>query len=224
MIKCIKNNTDIIKKYCGLEIEPGVVHEIDKNEEIKWANDPDVISSIENGDLLVGNGTFFTDVSKGIAWLQSPSSNQFPFSWASDLNNEDENISGTDPIRVPIKRILWDYNGDIDESGNFVIGKPGVYNWDIQLRLKDMVNVTATELAIYKVEEGADDYWFIMSHKENYNNLSMVQLSGMTQFDFHADEEYYLVVKLYGTNPSAVIDGNDDYTAWGSSWALPLVE
>lgn len=143
-------------------------------------------------------------------------------------NTEDQSISGEEWILFEAKRVLWDFLGEYNlTSSTFPITQSGVYNFDIQTKLTNLTNVGSIELALFKVEDGADDYWFKLDMAYPSVDQTEVSMGGSTQFDFYLGEEYYVAIKLSKRVPeldcSAVISGSDDYTAWGSSWNAPLV-
>lgn len=152
----------------------------------------------------------------------------YPFSWAVDMGPGPDfrlPIFGTDWVKLAGFHKLWDYGESLNEDGSvFEIKKTGVYSWDAQVRLVELDLVDAVELAIFKVEDPQDDFWFIMSRRDIAPGQTVVQLSGNTQFDFRAGEKYYLAVRLLGVSPRANLSGDDDYTAWGANWDLPLIQ
>lgn len=144
-------------------------------------------------------------------------------SLAVDKNGTDQSLSGNDWTEITASRKLWDFGGDYNLSNNnFTIPYDGVYSFDSQISMTNLVNVTEIELAIFK-RGSPDDYWFIIDRKLIPTGATSIQLSGATMFDFYTDEEYCLKIKLYGTSPSADISGSDDFTAWGFNLHRPLV-
>lgn len=139
----------------------------------------------------------------------------------------DQLIEGEGWVEITAHRKLWDANEDYDlENNNFDISRDGVYFFDGQFRIVDMVNCSSVEVAIFKREDPEDDYWFIIDEAPNSSGKEKVHLSGATGFDFRSGESYCLKIKLTKTNVllacSAKILGSDDYTAWGFNWIREL--
>lgn len=138
----------------------------------------------------------------------------------------DQVISDDSWTEVSAEQVLWDKNLDYDiETNNFNVHWKGVYSHDSQLMIKDCVNVSKVELAIFKREEPEDDYWFILD-KKSIDSSNEVQINGATSFNFDQGESYVLKIKLYkadaGLDCSATISGSDDYTAWGFNYIRDL--
>lgn len=148
------------------------------------------------------------------------------FAW--DRGEEDMAIEGTDWAPLQPMRILWAREVGKDISTPvFRLPVDGVYNQDFQARFNSLVNVKRIEVGIFqKVEGEADDFWFTLRKETVPTGDVEIHLGGMTQFDFHKGEEYYLAVQLTpiddGEPCSAVLSGSDDHTAWGCSFATEL--
>ena len=129
--------------------------------------------------------------------------------------------------KVTATQILWDKSNDyILDKDTFEIKWDGIYFLDAQIRVTNFVNVESLELALFKETEDInnDDYWFILDQKPV--NSDVIQLKGSTSFNFYAGERYRLKIKLkkiiLDMPASAVISGNDDYTAWGLNYIRDL--
>lgn len=143
---------------------------------------------------------------------------------AVDLDGTDQSVSGTNWVKISWNRVLWDSVAMLDSDNHyFLIPKDAVYISDIAIKLNSFVNVTSAELAIFKVQEGADDYWFQIDYKERLTQNSLM-LKGSMSFDFHEGEQYYLALKLTTVllTPSCQIEGDDDYTAFGFNHYVDL--
>jgi hypothetical protein len=144
-------------------------------------------------------------------------------SLAVDKDGNDQSLSGNDWIVVTASQVLWDINNDYDmDTDDFVVPYDGIYFHDGQFRLVSMSNVTKVELTMFKRETEGDDYWFILDEKPIASGQTECQLSSGTTFNFYEDERYTVKIKLYGTDPTASIDGDDDFTAWGYSFSRRL--
>lgn len=148
--------------------------------------------------------------------------------FAHDRGGADMAIEGTDWAPLQPMRILWarELGKDIS-TPVFRLPVDGVYNQDFQARFKSLVNVKRIEVGIFqKVEGEDDDFWFTLKKETVPTGDTEIHLGGMTQFDFHKGEEYYLAVQLTpiddGQPCSASLSGSDDYTAWGCSFSTEL--
>lgn len=145
---------------------------------------------------------------------------------AVDKDGTDQTITGTSPVKVTADHVLWDFNGDYSTaSSHFLVPASGIYVFDIQLKFKNLVNVTAVELALFRVGTGiggADEYWFILG--KQYVNIvdSEIQISSFTRFDMVLEEQYCVKAILYGVSPSADVSGDASYSAWGFSYSTDL--
>ncbi len=183
------------------------------SEELRhhFSENSDIISLIENEDFTFNDGDEDVTPKSAIATLKQ----EFNSSLAVDKSGTDQSLSGTDWILVTANSILWDIDGDYDaDTDDFLVPYDGIYFYDGQIRIVNMIGVTDVELALFKRGD-PDDYWFILDKKEIVAGHTTCQLSAGTSFDFYEDERYCLKIKLYGLLPSAEIDGDDDYTSWG---------
>jgi len=142
----------------------------------------------------------------------------FP-SLAVDRDGVDQTIAVDDWVTVESERVIWDLNENYDsETDDIVIEMDGIYSFDIQLNILEQENVKDIELAIFKRETEADDYWFILD-KQKCEVGESIHLNGNTSFDFYSGDRYCLKIKankIVSEDPcSFVINGSDDYTAWG---------
>jgi hypothetical protein len=225
----IKNNTEESKTWFR-DFTPGeefqIPSEVMREE---YASCESLLIAIANGEALIGNGNeYFSTKYEMFCWLLDTglSSNvtasvvidtYAASSLAVDKNGEDQNLSGNDWTVLTDGRKIWDINNDYDEeTDDFIIPYDGIYFHDGQFKLINLSGVTEVELAIFKRgAEGVDDYWFILDKKSIPAGATEMQLASGTSFDFYTDERYCLKIKLYGENPSAIVDGDDDFTAWG---------
>lgn len=224
MAKYIHNISGETKVYQGMEvldtayflIPPPLYNEFSENEDLKL--------DIENG-LVSMSRDGSTDISSIENCLAFLAPQDYRVSVAIDKENIDQNVIGTDPVVITANRILWDLHNDYDlPTEDFIVPIDGVYFFDIQLKLKNLSNTATVELALYK-RGTPDDYWFILD-KKDVSSETEIQLSGATSFDFYKDERYVLKLILTKILPlvecSCVIDGLDDYTAWGVGLTNPF--
>lgn len=216
-MKRIINRSGTTQSWMGKEIVDSGYLDLDEFDVLQFRYDSKFDSDIESGDLVVSDGVneFDADIGKSFLYEEK-------FSCAVDLDNEDEIISGNDWIEIPHKRVIWDTLNLIDAVNNdFIVPYDGVFTCDLKLRIKDMSNVTAVEVALFKRGD-PDDYWFIMSYHDIVGD-SILDMSGSTPFDMYTGEIFTLKIKLYGTSAEALIGGNDDYTAFGYTFHHKLV-
>jgi hypothetical protein len=147
--------------------------------------------------------------------------------FAVDRENIDQELIGTDFIKLIPLRKLWDKHASIElNNGNFTIPIDGVYNLDIQSRFNTFINVKNIEIAIFQVTEEEDDFWFTLKKERVFEDDTELHLGNMTQFDFKKDETYYIAVNLTPIDinlpTSCILLGSDDYTAWGMNYQTDL--
>jgi hypothetical protein len=207
----IENISGEVKRLNGKEFQDDEIYQIPDSEREKWINDA-VIDEIEAENFQIHDiEGAIEDIGCQVFHLKD----EYNFSCAIDKDGTDQSLSGNDWIEITGSRILWDLGENYDiENNNFVIPFNGIYVFDIQAKIDSISNCSRIELAVFKRQEPADDYWFILDNKNIINETS-VQLTSMTLFDFYFSEEYCLKIKLYGEGASASIDGDDDFTAWG---------
>lgn len=176
-----------------------------RSEEI----DSVLINWILDGSLVFNDGIADRSPRTGIALLEKRG---LTSSCAVDMNGLDQEIEGTDAVHVNQARSIWDLNADFDlDTGEFVVPFDGVYTCDAGIRIVDLVNVDRVTVALFKGE----DYWFTIDEKPVPSGSTAIYLTNSVHFDMYEDERFDVKVILYGTNPSATIDGDDDHTAWG---------
>lgn len=172
---------------------------------------------------------FITHLVRSIIFISKPPKEikmAYNSSCAVDKNEVNQSISGTSPVKVTADHVLWDFNGDYSTANShFTVPATGIYVFDIQLKLQSLVNVTAVELALYRVGTGpggADEYWFILG--KQYVNIvdSEIQITSFTRFDMVLEEQYCIKVILSGVNPSAVVSGDASRSAWGFSYSTDM--
>jgi hypothetical protein len=212
MIFRVVNKTQTTLTIRGQEIASNDFFDVPRRELAQWQDDQDVEALITNEDIAISNGTGeITNTSVALKYLRQ----ELESSFAVDKDATDQSLTGTDWTEVSAERILWDIHEDyLINDNNLLIPWDGIYFFDLQMRLSSLTDVDEVELAVFKRESPSDDYWFIID-KKTVTGLTEVQLKGATSFDFYESEEYCLKIKLYGTNPSATISGDDDFTAWG---------
>ena len=143
-----------------------------------------------------------------------------------DKNGVDQSISGTDATTVTAAEILWDFNNDFDlTTSTFVSPATGIFDFDMQIGIGSLTNVTAVEAAVFRVGTGpggADEYWFNVG--KQYINIvdTDVHLSAYTRFNMVQGEVYAVKVILYGSSPSATIVGDTTQTAWDFSFICDM--
>jgi hypothetical protein len=68
----VKNVSEEIVTLCGQEILPNAEYQVKDIERINWQSDDEVIDSIANDIIIVGDGsTYFTTHSDSISWLRN---------------------------------------------------------------------------------------------------------------------------------------------------------
>jgi hypothetical protein len=224
-------NLDSSSQYIqGKKIEAATFFEIPLNLENEFATDSVLASniilekvtlSVDGINIIPGTPEYLCTILTSIGASETIAS----FAIDKILDQVIETDAWT---KLEAHNVLWDFIGNYDIATDCItIYSNGVYDFDAQVRFKDLVNVASIELALFKVEKFVDDYWFIIAKSTDVFDLSIAQLSGSTQFDFRASEKYYFAVKLEKIDPessiSATVDKNDDYTAWGLSWVNKLI-
>lgn len=224
------NNTENELFFQGIPIATDTFLEIKPSLVLEYAKDESLQTAILNENIKLsfdGTSVLTVAAEKQAILLQYLPIDPVPSSFAADKLGTDQIVETETWTKVTSARRIWDKLGDYDITNDeFVIPANGIYNFDIQLRLKNLANVAEAELALFKRETPEDDYWFIISRRTGISGLGYVHLNGATQFDFYAGERYYLAIKLVKNDPelpiTATIDENDDYTAWGLSWETTI--
>lgn len=146
-------------------------------------------------------------------------------SFAVDKMETDQEIFGTNWTKIESKRLLWDVESGFElVDSMFNVKKTGIYNYDFQLQLNNLINIHSIEIALFQYVDGIeDDYWFTLKRETKHAADTVMHLGGMTQFDFFTGEKYYIALKLIPLDDqlpcSAIISGSDDHTAWGASFS-----
>lgn len=202
----IKKEFSIAEEYT-LERETRALYQAD-----------DIYAALENEQLKANDGDEDLTIKTAIAVLKK----EFYSSLAVDKNGTDQTITGDEWEVVTAQRVLWDIESNYDaDTDDIVIPYDGIYSFDGQIKLTNISAITKVELALFK-RGTPDDYWFILDEKPIAALQTEALLSFATFFDFYEDERYTFKIKLYGLLPSATIDGEDDYTAWGYSFSRSL--
>jgi hypothetical protein len=174
--------------------------------------DDELVNFILDGSLVFNDGASDRSPRTAIALLEKRGLSS---SVAVDMNNLDQNISGTDAVHINHARVIWDLNVDFDtDTGEFVVPFDGVYSGEIGTQLKNLTNVAKASVVIYKGE----DQWFILDEKFVPSGAATIYLTNTVRFDMYEDERFDIRVQLVGDGggtPSATINGDDDFTAWG---------
>lgn len=226
-VKRVKNNSGEDRTYLGQIIENGAYYQIEKQEDLKWQNSQDIQDFIASEELIVSDGsTDITDIPTAQTYMMARIPQEYPSSCAIDMENADQSITGDGWVEVLGIRKLWDFLNNYDlASANFNVPTDAVYSFDIQLKIKDIVNVARVELAIFKRETPEDDYWFVLDNRANISG-DFIQLSSSTMFDMYIGDQFCIKIRLTKSDPgvecSANIDGSDDYTAWGYDYTRPI--
>lgn len=207
----LRNDTEAAlfheKTMTGFPVSELVDCSLFKADEI----DEQLITWIQNGSLVFNDGMSDRSPNTGVALLENRGLSS---SCAVDMNGLDQNITNGDPTHISQARVIWDLNGDFDDdTGNFIVPFDGVYSHDAGVRLVSLVNVEKATLALYKGE----DYWFTIDEKPIPSGATEIYLTNSVHFDMYEGEEFDLKVILTssGGTPTATIDGDDDFTAWG---------
>lgn len=191
--------------------------------------DPDIIDRIadyqlkdwfEAGYLVFNDGT--NDQSYWLnGWLHF-SGIRYPDSVAVDLvesedeegvtSGTDQELTGSDWVKVEPKRVIWGINNDWDlENNSWSPTVNGIFFHDPQIRIKNLVNVTCVELGIFV----DDELWWISDQRYPSATLTQLILRGAVHIDAYVGSQIDIRVRLTGDSPSATIDWDDDWTAWG---------
>lgn len=150
----------------------------------------------------------------------------FASSFAVDKNNVDQTISGLTATVLTADNVLWDFNGDFDiATGDFIVPIDGIYSFDVQCRVKNLLNVTASEITLFRRGTGiggVDEFWFTLG--KMYANLvdAEMHFSANTRFDMRLGERYCIKISLFGVSPSLKISGDDTLTSWGFNYESDL--
>ena len=218
----------ILKNISGQQLNLLKIWSIDEelslNEEIRahFAENSAVIEAINNSNLaiLCEKCNQVLQTKTAIACLKK----DFYSSLAVDKDNIDQVIDEANNwVTISSNRILWDVNNDyLSSTFDFKVPFDGIYSADGQIKLVEITNCSKIELALFKRGEFFDDYWFILDEKPIVSGQTETLLSYSTFFDFYEDEKFCLKIKLCGENSSAKIVGEDDFTAWGYSFARNL--
>ena len=210
MAKIIKNIDTVSHTYSGQVIESGQSYSIQLTEEVLFKNNISLIQDISDGKMVINDGIVDLSLNTSIRYLQD----SIFSSLAVDKNNTEQDLTDDSWTTLISNRILWDKNGDYaTESEDLIVPFTGIYFFDLQIKVENLLNVEEIEIALFK-RGTPDDYWFILD-KKNISSETSVQLSGATSFDFVEGDRYCIKVKLYGTDCTATICGGDDYSAWG---------
>jgi hypothetical protein len=216
MAKWLKNVSGGELTIRGIPLADEAVHEIPPQQYGAYSRDQTLLDAINAEEIKMSYDgvNFIESIESALSCIEI---DFFRSSIAVDKDGTDQSLSGEDWTLITADRVLWDFNEDYDTLENtIVIPVDGVYTFDAQIKIKDIVNCSFVEVAMWKVGD-PDDYWFILD-KRVIVTATEVQLKGTTSFDFYVSDVMYLAVKLYGNGggtPSATIDGSDDYTAWG---------
>lgn len=217
----IKNISDEILYLHDLCISPNETLTLEKSMSAAYATNDAVLQAFDDEKIEIYSGDDLLTKNTFIAVFTQ---NMFS-SLAADKGpnaGTDQAISGNDFTVITAAQVLWDIDSNYDtDTDNFVIPYDGIYSSDGQVKIKSISNVTKIELALFKRGD-PDDYWFILDEKPIASGQTETLLSYATFFNFCEGEEYCIKIKLYGTNPLATIDGNDDYTAWGFSFVRDI--
>lgn len=222
IVKIIKNISESTITILGVDLSPQAIYTIPSCKWDKLRDSSDIITLIDSETIILNDGT--NDLSiEGSKHLINIDQNEYNSSLAIDLNNIDQNITDNTWIEIDNQRVIWDLNSDFDlENNEFNVPLNGIYFIDVQIRIKNISSTADIELAIFKRIEGEpDDYWFILDKKVTISGET--QLTAGTSFNFYKDEKYVIKIKVSGTNVNAIIDGSDDYTAWGITFEKALI-
>lgn len=218
MSKYLHNISGIEKEYQGLSIPINGVFEIPPHFYLEFSRNSALESDIQSQHIKVSRDgiNYIESIDNALAYIKIIEQRS---SLAVDKDGVDQFTSGTTDTVINSERVIWDINNDYNTSEDcFIVPFDGVYSFDCQVRVKDISNCSFIELAIFKKTDEVDDYWFVIDRKEIGVQTS-IQLAGATLFDFYKNEEYDLRIILTKNLPliqcSCVIDGDNDYTAWG---------
>jgi hypothetical protein len=140
MAKIIKNVDSVSHTYAGQVIEANSSYTIQGVEQIKWANDDDLMSDIGTGKAIVNDGT--SDIS-GV-------SNQINF--LKDIDNAPKDSDGTPLSRTKITATGWHYQLHGVEFETSVLNsiqskKTDGTNWNFtSIKFYELVNSVETEI------------------------------------------------------------------------------
>lgn len=136
---------------------------------------------------------------------------------AVDFENSNQSLSGTGVTVMTPTRKIWDINSDYSMSTNtWVPPSPGLYLLDYKIQIISMANVTRIQIGIYE----AGSLWLMLEDKNKLTGEGVISFSGAVMMDGISDDSFDLRIQLSTAllNPTASINGDDDYTAWGWSF------
>jgi hypothetical protein len=220
-MKKLKNTTeiDLLHNYTGQSLPSGVYVEIDQDH-VDRLSDSQMHDWFEDGSVIYNDGT--TDQSHWLnGWLNF-SGERYADSVAVDMvesededgvtSGTDQSVSGTDWVKVETKRVIWGLNNTWDLVGNgWSPTVNGIFFHDPQIRMKDMVDVTRVEIGIFVDNE----LWWVSDQKDIASGVSSIILRGAVHIDAYVGSTLDVRVRLTGTSPTAKVDWDDDWTAWG---------
>lgn len=146
-----------------------------------------------------------------------------PNAIAWDLGGVDLELTGND-WTVLNGSVIWDLQnrGEYQGGGVYIPTDRGIYLTDPTFMFRQMVNVEAIQIAVFKDE---DLFFVVAANSFITPGTQTISVSNSCTLDLLEGENITFRVKLFGTNPSAIVsagaetedpeDDLNDFTAWG---------
>lgn len=212
------------RSFQGREYLADVWYELDEIIKLALKVDNDFISAINSGWVDIGykeDGPLDSP-EKSISFLKSDEN--FRSTFALDMNNEDQEISGDDPVKIQTSRKLWDLIGDYDlASLKFFPPIDGIWNANGTITVKDPVNVAKIQIEIWR----NDEPWFTVAQEAPQAESTFIPF--YCDVDAYKSEGHFFDLRIHlkkinEADPCSVtISGSDEETAWGMTFLQQLV-
>lgn len=137
-------------------------------------------------------------------------------SYAVDKDGADQIVSGTESTVITASRALWDFNGDYAlESSEWTAPVDGIWSANGTVTIKEIAGCTRIAVELWR--NGA--LWFTVAQKDLQPGEANCALAYACDMDCYYTNAHVfdLRLRLEGTEPSCVISGSEDDTAWGAS-------
>lgn len=220
-MKRLKNTTvsDLLHEYTGQNLPSGEYVTIDQDH-VDRLSDNQLYNWLQDGSVIFNDGT--SDQSYWLnGWLNF-SGDRYSDSVAVDMvesedgngvtSGTDQAISGTDWVAIEPKRVIWGLSNTWDLVANeWSPTVNGIYFHDPQVRMKNLVDCTRVEIGIFV--DGS--LWWVSDQKDIASGQTSIILRGAVHIDAYVGSVLDVRVRLTGTNPTADVDWDDDWTAWG---------
>jgi hypothetical protein len=207
----------------GFLFEPDVYYTIQPYDIRRFQEFEELKTMIDDGLLVVNDGSSDLNIIAGYSYFMAAQT--FASSFALDLDNIDQVVTGDDPVVIEATRKLWDLLDDYD-LGDFKFYPPidGIWNANGTITVKYADNVAKVQIEIFR----NDEPWFTVAQAEP-------DASGLTFIPFSCDVDAYKseghdfdlrihLEKIVPADPCSItISGSDEETAWGMTFLQQLV-